>query len=154
MIMMVLSALLQAVPAPERQVELPGWLAGCWQAPSEGGAVTEECWTAPRGSMLLGSSHVFEDSRTNWYEHMRIVSEGGGLAFYAQPRGVPAARFEATTMTSINGEETLVFVNDGHDYPQQITYRYTHARHWEMTAEISMLDGSRRQRWDFRRLRQ
>jgi hypothetical protein len=151
--MTLLAALLQAVPAPapSRHVELPRWLAGCWQAPGEGGATTEECWTAPRGSMLLGSSHSYEDGRTNGFEHMRIISEQGGLAFYAQPSGAPPTRFAATSMTSISGEETLVFVNDGHNYPQRITYRYTHARHWEMTAEISMLDGSRPQRWEFRR---
>jgi hypothetical protein len=166
MMMSVMLALLQAAqPAEASAVELPRWLAGCWMAEGEG-RQTEECWTVPRGNMILGSSHEFTEvmdvqpdhstidtSRTLGFEHMRIIAHNGVLTYVAQPGGAPPIRFSATTMTSIHGEETLVFVNEAHDYPQRITYRYTHARNWEMTAEVSMADGSRPRRWLFRRPR-
>lgn len=164
MMMSVLAMLLSAAqPAPQRAVELPMWLAGCWMADGAEGQ-TEECWTRPRGSMILGSSHMFNErldvqpdhsmtdaSRTLWFEHMRIVAENGGLTYIAQPGGAPPTRFTARTVTSTNGVETLEFVNETNDYPQRITYRYTHARNWELVAEISMLNGSRLRTWEFRR---
>lgn len=150
MLWMIAGILNAAQPAVTRDVELPAWLAGCWMAEGAEGQ-TEECWTAPRGTMILGSSHSFDANGTSWFEHMRIVSEQGGLTFIAQPGGAPPTRFEARAMTSINGVETLEFVNESNAYPQRITYRYTHARHWELTAEISMLNGSRLRTWEFRR---
>lgn len=137
-------------PDPAMSVSLPRWLAGCWMA-EDGGTRTEECWTVPRGAMLLGSSHSFAGDTSQWFEHMRIVLEGGRLTFIAQPGGAPPTRFAARSISSINGVETLEFVNADNDYPQRIVYRYAHARHWELTAEISMLDGSRQRTWTFTR---
>jgi hypothetical protein len=167
MIEWVIAGLLQTaanIAAPP--VPLPRWLAGCWMAEGAEGR-TEECWTLPRGNMILGSSHTFSQrldaphsepmsdaSRTLWFEHMRIVAENGRLAYIAQPGGAAPTRFVARTMTSNNGVETLEFINEANDYPQRITYRYNHARHWELTAEISMLNGSRMRSWEFRRPRQ
>ena len=139
------------VPAPPPTGVLPAWLSGCWMADGEAGSRTEECWTAPRGEMLLGSSHSFVGDQSTWFEHMRIVREGGALIFIAQPGGAPPTRFPAATRTTVNGVETLVFENAANDFPQRITYRYVHARHWELNAEIAMLDGSRAQSWTYRR---
>ncbi len=164
MMMNILAALLSAVqPATNSHVELPRWLAGCWMADS-GTSQTEECWTVPRGNMILGNSHDFTDvmdvqpdhsttdvSRTLGFEHMRIVALNGALTYVAQPGGAPPIRFTGRTMTSINGVETLEFVNEANDYPQRIAYRYVHARHWELMAEVSMLDGSNQRTWTFRR---
>jgi hypothetical protein len=129
---------------------LPRWLAGCWMAEGAEGR-TEECWTVPRGNMLLGSSHSFADRETRWFEHMRIVAENGRLVYYAQPSGAAPTGFVARTVTNDNGVELIEFVNEANDYPQRITYRYNHARPWELTAEIAMLNGSRLRTWDFRR---
>jgi hypothetical protein len=165
MITLLMVGLLQvSAETPVAPAPLPAWMAGCWMSEAQG-TQTEECWTAPRGDMLLGSSHVFVDAinvtqpghrtsdevRTVSFEHMRIVREGGTLVFIAQPGGAPPTRFPASVVTTRNGEENLIFANSGHDYPQRISYRYVHARHWELTAEISMADGSRPQRWTFRR---
>ena len=43
--------LLGAADAPP---PLPGWMAGCW-IEDRGESWFEECWTAPRGGMLIGS---------------------------------------------------------------------------------------------------
>lgn len=130
-------------------IALPGWLAGCWMADGDAGAHTEECWTVPRGSMILGSSHSFAEGRTGWFEHMRIEQQDGSLTFVAQPRGAPPTRFPLqATMVGPDLRPGLLFVNAANDYPQRIVY-------WrdgeDLLAEISLIDGSRAQRWIFRR---
>ncbi len=130
--------------------QLPGWMAGCWMTQDEGSS-TEECWTVPRGTMMLGSSHTFDGSETRWFEHMRIVREGGALVFIAQPGGVPPTRFAmAAAPTGTDGQPVgVLFVSAEHDYPQRVQYFLD--ADGALVGEISMLDGSRVQRWVYRR---
>lgn len=152
--MVAVSAGLAAQDAPPpaagaEAVALPGWLAGCWISGGEGDARTEECWTAPRGSMVLGSGHGFTGTRTRSFEHMRIEQVDGSLVFVAQPGGSPPTRF-ALQATRVGTElrDGLLFVNVANDYPQRVQY-------WregdELVAEISQIDGSNAMRWRFRR---
>ena len=53
---LALSALplaLMAAPV-EKLPALPAWMAGCW-VHVQGERWTEECWTTPRGGVMLGS---------------------------------------------------------------------------------------------------
>ena len=129
---------------------LPGWMAGCWMTAGED-ARTEECWTVPRGAMMLGSSHTFQNGETRWFEHMRIVREGSGLVFIAQPGGVPPTRFAmAAAPVGADGQPVgVLFVSAEHDYPQQVHYFLD--ADGALVGEISMMDGSRVQRWVYRR---
>ena len=129
---------------------LPGWMAGCWMTVGEGSR-TEECWTVPRGAMMLGSSHTFQSGETRWFEHMRIVREASGLVFIAQPGGVPPTRFAMTAApVGADGQPVgVLFVSAEHDYPQRVHY-YLDAD-GALVGEISMMDGSRVQRWVYRR---
>ena len=47
--MMLLLAEVAATSAP-----LPSFLTGCWEQ-RQGDRWTEECWTSPRGGLMLGS---------------------------------------------------------------------------------------------------
>lgn len=145
------SAAQDALPpaADAEAIALPGWMAGCWISEGEGDARTEECWTVPRGSMLLGSGHAYAGSRTRSFEHMRIERVDGSLVFVAQPGGSPPTRFALqATRVEADLRDGLLFVNAAHDYPQRVQYWREGA---ELVAEISLIDGSNAMRWRFRR---
>ena len=156
----------EAIPsAPIAVIEptpLPGWMAGCWITPGDS-SQTEECWTIPRGMMMLGSSHTFidvititqpghraiDETRTVSFEHMRIVQEGGTLVFIAQPGGAPPTRFVMVGTGTPTPTDGVVFQNLTNDYPQRVHY-YLDAD-GALVGEISMMDGSRVGRWVYRR---
>lgn len=151
MMMPLLSALLNATPvpvAPPPAPPLPGWLAGCWMAERDD-TRTEECWTVPRGEMMLASSHTFVAGDTRSFEHKRIVREGATLVFIAQPGGAPPTRFPMVGTGLSSPADGIMFQNLANDYPQRI--RYAQAADGTMIAEISQADGSRPMRWVFRR---
>ena len=68
----MLSNLLIAAAAAAQTPAMPAFLTGCWQQGSGDGNWTEECWTAPRGGLMIGSGRTGRgDSIRNW-EWMRI----------------------------------------------------------------------------------
>ena len=123
--------------------EMPGWMAGAWgHEDKEGWA--DEYWTPPRGDMMIGSSRSGKDEKLNFWEQMRIQKEDdGGVVFWAVSGDQKPVRFVAT----VSGENTIVFENPAHDYPQRIHY-------WregeELKAEISLIDGSKVVQFRFR----
>lgn len=147
---LAIAASAMAQEAPSAASPLPVWMAGCWITAGEG-VRTEECWTAPRGAMMLGSSHSFEGDTTRWFEHMRIVREEGGLVFVAQPGGAPPTRFAMTAApTGVDGRPRgVLFTSSEHDYPQRVHYFLD--ADGTLVGEISLMDGSRVQRWVYRR---
>ncbi len=123
--------------------ELPAWLAGFWQS-QDGIAWADEMWNAPRGGVMLGAGRAGSGPQMQSWETMRIAARPDGtLVFHAQPKGAPASEFPAVSI----GEESIEFANPRHDYPQRIRY-------WRqgqlLMAEISKIDGSDSQRWNFR----
>lgn len=145
--------LLLSVPAQaEDAPALPAWMAGCWQQ-GAGEDWTEECWTIPRAGQLLGSSRTGKAGRIASWEFMRIeqdVPNGEGqtvrMTFWAAPQGRNWTMFA----WSPSAEPGVTFASAAHDYPQRIRY-------WregeQLKAEISMLDGSRAQRWTYSPMR-
>ena len=63
----------------------------------------------------------------------------------ARPDGKPPVEFPLVLIS----EEAIEFANPAHDYPQRIRY-------WRqgklLMAEISLLDGSRSLRWNYRQV--
>ena len=135
-----------AVPAAAQSgapSAMPEWLAGTWLA-QDGIAWADETWNAPRGGIMLGMGRAGSGPQLQSWESMRIaVRADGTISFYAQPRGAAASEFPAVSI----GEESIEFANPKHDYPQRIRY-------WRqgqlLMAEISKIDGSDSQRWNFR----
>lgn len=135
-----------ALPAAAQngaRAALPEWLAGAWQS-SEGVLWTEEVWNAPRGGIMQGMGRAGAGPQVQLWESMRIALKADGtMSFYAQPKGAAATEFPAASV----GEEAIEFANPAHDYPQRIRY-------WRqgqlLMAEISRIDGSDAQRWNYR----
>lgn len=142
-----LAALLLALAAPatgEDAASLPGWLAGCWHQ-EDSGRWTEECWTAPRGGIMLGSGRSGTGDGLRSWETMQIEldTKTGTLTFFGAPSGQGRTAFAGRAEAG-----GITFVNPAHDYPQRIHY---HRDGPLLIAEVSLLDGSNPSRWVYRR---
>lgn len=149
-----LALALAAAPLSAQDVAepaLPGWMAGCWEM-RDGDRWAEECWTIPRGGMMLGSGRTGTGDQVASWETMRIAlaepHPNGAvirMAFVAAPGGTGWTVFG----WSPTEEEGVTFHNAGNDYPQRVRY-------WRegelLKAEISLEDGSRATQWTFRRM--
>ena len=141
--------ILAAILAEDAQpIALPAWMAGCWEHRSED-RWTEECWTGPRGGIMLGSGRSGQGGVLNSWEVMQIeVVETDDpaiapLTFYGAPKGNNRTAF---TWVRSSNEPGITFVNAGHDYPQRIRY-WRDGRY--LMAEVSLADGSKAQRWRY-----
>ena len=140
-------ALMSASPASDPA--LPEWMAGCW-VQEEGERWTEECWTTPRGGVMLGSGRSGRGEQFASFEVMQIVlapahdEQAASMAFWGAPGGEGRTRF--TWQPS--SDPGVTFVNAAHEYPQRIRY-------WRegelLLAETSLSDGSNANRWTYRR---
>ncbi|MEN3748231.1 DUF6265 family protein [Sphingomonas sp. HF-S3] len=133
-----------AAPGQEYEQEgtaLPGWMAGDWCTAGPADNRTCEHWSRPAGGMMLGASHELRQGSTRSFEYMRIVMENGVPVFSAQLNGRPPTAFKGAADGA-----GIRFVNEGHDYPQQVRY-------WregdELVAEIALKDGTKPNRWRF-----
>ena len=124
---------------------MPAFLSGCWEQRTEAGRWTEECWTDTRGDLMIGSGRDGSGDKVDHWEWMRIErSADGALTFYGSPKGAPAVGFKA-----IEGDsKSITFVNASHDYPQRVRYLVTDTG---LDAEVSLADGSKPNRWSYRR---
>ena len=129
---------------------LPAWMEGCWEQQSDE-RWTEECWSAPRGKMMIGHSRSGNGGRVDEWETMQILLEDETddpvvvrLAFWASPGGVNRTMFAWVA----SPEPGITFYNLENDYPQRIRY-------WRdgesLLAEISLADGTKPRRWRYRR---
>lgn len=137
-------SLLLFLAAASAQPAMPAFLVGCWEERRQAGGWTEECWTTPRGGLMIGSGRDGKGDSVGHWEWMRIErAADGSLAFFASPRGAPAVRFAAAASAA----GSITFTNAANDYPQRVTYTKTAAG---LDAEISLLDGSKATRWSYR----
>jgi ABC-type sugar transport system substrate-binding protein len=124
---------------------MPAFLSGCWEQRRDDGGWTEECWTDPRGGLMIGSGRVGNGDQIRHWEWMRIErGPDGAVTFYGSPKGAPAVGFKATRADSTS----VTFVNTLHDYPQRVHYATTATG---LEAEVSLADGSKAERWSYRR---
>jgi hypothetical protein len=141
--MIALLMLVEATAATP--VAMPAFLSGCWEQRSDDGSWTEECWTDTRGGLMIGSGRVGKGDQVGHWEWMRIErGSDGSLTFYGSPKGATPVGFKATE----TGEKSITFVNPNHDYPQRVRYAVTDTG---LDAEVSLADGSKPNRWSFRR---
>lgn len=129
----------QTLAAPQ----LPAWLAGTWMS-EDGAEWGDEVWTDPRGGIMLGMARTgFGPQLRSWEVTQIRFKNDGKVSFYAQPFGRQAVEFPLVLIS----EEAIEFANPANDYPQRIRY-------WRqgklLMAEISLLDGSRAMRWNYR----
>lgn len=105
---------LQATPT----IDDLGWMAGYWLS-CDGGREVSETWSDPRGGLMAGVTVTVGQSGEGSLEFTRIWPVGEGLAFLAQPSGVPATVFPLIEA----GPGRAVFENPDHDFPQRVIYR-------------------------------
>lgn len=123
---------------------MPAFLMGCWEHRNEA-RWTQECWTDPRAGQMMGSGRSGNGDRLIGWEWMRIVrADDGSIAFLGSPGGVAPTTFAARTVTPTSVE----FANPAHDYPQRIRYEI---KDGQLEAEVSLIDGSKAERWSYRR---
>jgi hypothetical protein len=124
---------------------MPAFLSGCWEQRTEAGRWTEECWTDTRGGLMIGSGRDGSGDKVGHWEWMRIERDADGtLTFYGSPKGAAPVGFKAIDADS----QSITFVNASHDYPQRVRYRVTDTG---LAAEVSLADGSKPNRWSYRR---
>ena len=141
----MLQLLLLAEAAAATAVPMPAFLAGCWEEVRADQGWTEECWTRNRGGLMIGSGRDGKADSVRHWEWMRIErAADGSVTFYGSPKGAEPISFKATT----SDERSVTFVNAAHDYPQRVSYKLTADA---LEAEISMADGSKPNRWSYRR---
>jgi hypothetical protein len=129
--------------APDMEGGHPlGWMSGCWE---NADGDYREVWSAPDHGYLFGYALALKDDRVSFFEQSRI-DPGKGFTFNAYPAGKGPSLFREIE----RGASHIVFADPGHDYPQRIRYAREGDR---MTAEISLIDGSRGQGFAFRRCR-
>lgn len=110
------------------------WLVGCWMTPD---GSSQEVWVADNDGGLSGFSVSVAGNKVGFYEILTIrPGDSGAFVYTAHPSGQATTSFTATEIT----ENSALFVNADHDYPQQIRYTRVADR---LQATISLLDGSR-----------
>jgi Domain of unknown function (DUF6265) len=94
------------------------WLTGRWCSES-GGDYSEENWGPGLGDLMLGTSKTIAADGKVGFEFLRIEITGATAAYFAQPGGRPATRFDLIAATAAS----VIFANAAHDFPQRIGYR-------------------------------
>ena len=108
------------------------WLAGCWMTPDKS---SQEVWVIDSDRSLAGFSVAISSNKVGFYEVLSISrGKDGSWVYTAYPSGQASASFTATEIT----ENSVVFANPDHDYPQEIRYVREGNR---LFATISLLGG-------------
>ncbi|MCT2558365.1 DUF6265 family protein [Tsuneonella sp. YG55] len=140
------------VGAAEQTPRLPAWMGGCW-IETRGETWIEECWTGPRGGIMLGSGRSgVGDTLLSW-KSMQIALDAprrarpnAPIALFASVRD--GARTMYVWRPGVGEGDGIGFENPAGGFPQRIRY-------WRagdlLMAESAMLDGSRAIRFEFRR---
>ncbi len=111
-----------------------GWLAGCLEM-RKGDLVVEEHRMRARGASMLGMSRTTSSKGLVEYELTLVREQDGRLTYEAHPSGQPTAVFTAIAVS----DDSVVFSNPQHDYPQVVGYRRAGA-----DSVIAWIDGMSR----------
>ncbi|MEZ5999231.1 DUF6265 family protein [Hyphomonas sp.] len=117
-----------------------GWISGCWE---NADGDYREVWSAPDHGYLFGYAMSLKGETVTFFEQSRI-DPGEAYTFNAYPAGKGPSPFAEIE----RGDDYIIFANASHNYPQRIRYAREGDR---MTAEISLIDGSKGQGFAFRR---
>lgn len=115
------------------------WLTGCWETASG----TREIWRRSDDEQsLIGEGQSPRADGSVFKERLSITEDKTGLTYTAQP-----GNSSPTVFRQINtAEQSVVFANPSHDYPQKIAYQLSGS---ELTASISDMADSKVNNWVF-----
>ena len=129
---LTLAFILALAPGGDSDRGAFAWLVGCWSSTDN---LAREVWVVDKEESLIGFGVALENDAIGFYEVLSIrKSEDGSWIYTAYPSGQAAASFLAIQLS----ENSVVFANPDHDYPQEIGYR-REGRH--LYATISLLGG-------------
>lgn len=77
------------------------WLEGRWQG-TWGQRLAEQCWTAPRAGMMLGTFRLVEDEKTLVIELFTLVERPDAIHFYFRHFTPALLPWEKTNATFLN----------------------------------------------------
>lgn len=114
------------------------WLTGCWIS-DDGSA--KEVWSEAEAGYLFGYALTLNEGGVSFFEQMR-VQPGPLYVLNVYPRGVGPSKF----VESLQGDDSVTFLNGAHDYPQLIHYERVGE---ELHAYIALEDGSKRRNFSY-----
>ncbi|MFZ1699985.1 MAG: DUF6265 family protein [Pyrinomonadaceae bacterium] len=95
------------------------WMSGCWETTGTGLATTER-WGKATDNLLIGTSQTVRGTKSVAFEFLRVINNGNGLIYVAQPSSAKeSTSFPAVRMSA----NEVVFENPTHDFPQRVIYR-------------------------------
>ena len=109
------------------------WITGCWI--SESGAA-KEVWSDAEAGYLFGYAVTLKEGGVSFFEQMRI-QPGPLYVLNVYPKGIGPSKF----VESLQGDQSITFINAAHDYPQLIHYQRLGD---ELHAHIALEDGTNR----------
>jgi hypothetical protein len=113
------------------------WMAGCWQTAD---GATREIWNAASGTHMFGHSVTIKDGEVSFFENLNVVKAGETYVLSAYPMGQGPSDFSSVA----RAENSIMFENLAHDYPQRIGYSREGD---QLTGTISLADGSKPNEW-------
>ena len=116
----------------EAELKQLHWLAGTWQQQSEAGLLTET-WQVQNATHMTGKSYLVDQQDTIFSETISLEIHEGEVYYVPliadQNEGKPV-RFKLVSAK----DQTFVFENKTHDFPQRIIYHQTGSNN--LTARI------------------
>jgi hypothetical protein len=123
------------------------WLEGCWRG-TAGPREFREHWMPLRGNILIGTSHMVVNGKTDGYEYLRIEPRPDGVYYVAAPAGKNETAYRLTEQTvdrtAGREDEIFTFTNPALDFPQRIVYRRA-SEGWLYAAVEGKVGGADRQ---------
>ena len=96
------------------------FMTGCWKGRlADGKGTIEERYNAPTAGLMLGTSQVVVDGRTEFFEFIKVEQAGDGVQMTPAPMGNKSVPFR---LVAGDGKKA-VFENLEHDFPKRIIYR-------------------------------
>jgi len=124
------------------------WIAGDWQMAAGGRSQSEEHWTAPAGSTMIGMSRTLAGDKTVEFEYLRIEQRSDGIYYVAHPKArCPGTDFKLTQLSA----SEAIFENPQHDFPKRVIYRRTSDD--TLTASIDGGAGTKSMAFPFRKMK-
>lgn len=116
-------------------------MTGCWRTADKS---YKEVWTKPDSGYMFGYALTYDETgAVSFFEQSRIDA-GAPAVYNAYPGGFGPSEF----IEESRAKNTVTFANPALDYPQRIVYTRKGGR---MTATISLINGAREQKWDFKK---
>lgn len=114
-------------------IKKAGWLIGIWENKTQRGSLFE-AWSQLNENEFSGKSYMVKDKDTMVFETIRLLQEKEQLFYIPVVKNQNGGQPVRFALKSIS-ENSLVFENPAHDFPQVISY--TRIAPDSLLAEIS-----------------